>query len=154
MLKLCRFSLKRVWLQMQFGVFIPLMGLSLGQSPRWKMLDLEPDWSSGPGCNPAIKCVQHWAELPRWLPVLWIWLMRVDSVSNWIQQAHVRRQIRSSWDIWHLDLIRNQIINADTAQVPVYDPSSAPEQATERRENSFCRIWISVVLLGMIVWAP
>ena len=41
-LKLCRFSLKRVWLQMQFGVFIPLMGLSLGQSPRWKMLNLEP----------------------------------------------------------------------------------------------------------------
>ena len=27
---------------MQFGVFIPLMGLSLGQSPRWKMLNLEP----------------------------------------------------------------------------------------------------------------
>ena len=47
---------------MQFGVFIPLMGLSLGQSPRWKMLNLEPWLIPGSGRNSTIKCVEHETE--------------------------------------------------------------------------------------------
>ena len=50
----------------------------------------------------------------------------MDIVSNW------RSQIWGSWDNQHLDLIRNQIINVDTAQHQVYDQSRASEQGDKK----------------------
>ena len=52
---------------MQFGVFIPLMGLSFGQSPRWKMLNpISLAHTSDSSRNSTIKCVEHEAEFLVW----------------------------------------------------------------------------------------